>query len=391
MAVEPEKIVKADVPCAGSAAAGVCAADAAAVNRIAASPDVRSLKGRMDSGYQEARTGAAFDERADKGRVLLTGTDARDFLHALLTNDIASIAPGTGCYAALLTPQGRMITDMDVLGFAAHQGTGHLLVVPSDVAGPLAARLDKSIFAEQVEVWDMTGMTAHFSVVGPGAGAVIDAVAAALGHGGVAAGLVNAYENAALPLGENKGALVWRSDELGLPGFDVAVPVEYGDVLRSTFTADAVPLSAEARETLRVEAGRPKFHVDMTEETIPLEANLLERAISTTKGCYVGQEVIIRVLHRGGGRVAKRLMKLRFEPGGADVRGGGVALQGPRSIPARGATLLDGEREAGRVTSAVWSPRDEAAIGLGYVHRDFAREGITLAVSTGGTAAVTGA
>ena len=388
MAVEPEKIVNEAVPCAGSAGAGVCAADAAAVNRIAASPDVRSLKGRMVSGYQEARTGAAFDERADKGRVLLTGSDARDFLHALLTNDIASIAPGSGCYAALLTPQGRMITDMDVLGFTAEQRAALLLVVSSDVAAPLAARLDKSIFAEQVEVWDMTGMTAHFSVVGPGAGTAIDAVAEALGHAGVAAGLVNAYDNAALGLGENKGALVWRSDELGLPGFDVAIPIEFADVLRATLTAGAAPLSAEARETLRVEAGRPKFHIDMTEETIPLEANLLDRAISTTKGCYVGQEVIIRVLHRGGGRVAKRLMKLRFEPVGAE---GGAALEGPRSVAAPGATLLEGEREVGRVTSAVWSPRDGAAIGLGYVHRDFAREGVTLALSTGGTAAITGA
>lgn len=306
--------------------------------------------------------------------MLLTGSDAGRFLHALLTNDIASIAPGSGCYAALLTPQGRMITDMDVLGFTAEQRAAHLLVVSSDVAAPLAARLDKSIFAEQVEVWDMTGMTAHFSVVGPRAGAVLDAVAEALGHAGVAAGLIDAYQNAALTLGDNKGALVWRSDELGLPGFDVAVPVESGDVVRATLTAGAAPLSAEARETLRIEAGRPKFHVDMTEETIPLEANLLDRAISTTKGCYVGQEVIIRVLHRGGGRVAKRLVTLRFE---RDV--------------AAGATLHDGEREVGRVTSAVWSPRDGAAIGLGYVHRDFAREEVTLSVSTGGTAVITGA
>ena len=337
----------------------------------------------MVSGYQEARNGAAFDERADKGRVLLTGADARAFLHALLTNDIASVVPGTGCYAALLTPQGRMITDMDVLAFAGDRGHAHLLVVPSDVAGPLAARLDKSIFAEQVEVWDMSGMSAHFSVIGPEAGAAVDAAAGALGHGGVAHGLVHAYDSAALRLGDNKGALIWRSDELGLPGFDIAVPIESGDVVRTALTARAAPLSADARETLRVEAGRPKFHVDMTEETIPLEANLLDSAISTTKGCYVGQEVIIRVLHRGGGRVAKRLVQLRFA--------GDAALQGPRSVPAAGATLMDGDREVGRVTSAVWSPREAAAIGLGYVHRDFAREGGTLTVSSGGTAAITAA
>jgi folate-binding protein YgfZ len=337
----------------------------------------------MVSGYQEARNGAAFDERLDRGRVLLTGADGRGFLHALLTNDIASLAPGTGCYAALLTPQGRMITDLDVLAFEAQQGQAHLLVVPSDVAGPLAARLDKSIFTEQVEVWDMSGTTSHFSIVGPKAGVAADAVAGALGHGGVTSGLAKPYDSAALQLAENKGALIWRSDDIGLDAFDIVVPSEFSDVTRGTLAAHAAPLSGEARETLRVEAGRPKFHIDMTEETIPLEANLLERAISTTKGCYVGQEVIIRVLHRGGGRVAKRLVRLRFEAG--------TDAQAPGSAPAAGTVLVDGEREVGRVTSAVWSPRDEAAIGLGYVHRDFAREGVMLALSSGGSAAITAA
>lgn len=337
----------------------------------------------MVSGYQEARNGAAFDERLDRGRVLLTGADARGFLHALLTNDLEALAPRTGCYAALLTPQGRMITDMDVLAVEGHQGQAHLLVVPSDVAGPLAARLDRSIFAEQVEVWDVSGMTSHFSVAGPKAGPAVDAVAAALGHGAVATDLVKPYDSAALKLAENQGAIIWRSDDLGLDAFDIAVPSEFSDITRSTLAAHAAPLSAEARETLRVEAGRPKFHVDMTEETIPLEANLLERAISTTKGCYVGQEVIIRVLHRGGGRVAKKLVRLRFA--------GGTATQDPESAPASGMLLADGEREVGRVTSAVWSPRDDAAIGLGYVHRDFAREGVTLALANGGSAVITAA
>jgi hypothetical protein len=146
--------------------------------------------------------------------------------------------------------------------------------------------------------------------------------------------------------------------------------------VRAQFASLAAPLSREARETLRVEAGRPEFHVDMTAETIPLEANLLDRAISTTKGCYVGQEVIIRVLHRGGGRVAKRLVQLQFDGGEARVPSAGTALS------------ADG-REMGRVTSAVWSPRAGAAIGLGYVHRDFVREGLELAMPDGRRAVIT--
>jgi len=308
----------------------------------------------MFSGYQEARERAAFDERVDRGRVRLSGPDARRFLHALVTNDILSLEPGAARYAALLTPQGRMITDMTVV---AGDGDVLHLVVPSDAAAPLAARLDGSIFTEAVEVADMTASTAHFSVTGPEAG---DAVARAVETLGP--------DHAA-------GATTWRSDELALEGVDIIVPAAASDLLRAGLARHAAPLSRDARETLRVEAGRPEFHVDMTEETIPLEANLLDRAISTTKGCYVGQEVIIRVLHRGGGRVARRLARLRFDGGAEDVPSAGTALS------------ADG-REIGRVTSAVWSPRAAAALGLGYVHRDVAREGLDLEMPGGRNARI---
>ena len=279
----------------------------------------------------------------------LSGADGKAFLHALVTNDIMSLEPGGACYAALLTPQGRMITDMTVVAGA---GDALHLVVPSDAAAPLAARLDNSIFTEAVEVADVTASTAHFSVTGPGADDAVARAVEALGPDHAAA------------------AMTWRSDELGIEGVDVIVPAAASDLLRAGLERHAAPLSRGARETLRVEAGRPEFHVDMTEETIPLEANLLDRAISTTKGCYVGQEVIIRVLHRGGGRVARRLARLQFDGGEANV-------------PSAGTALSAGGREIGRVTSAVWSPRAGAALGLGYVHRDVAREGLDLAMPDG--------
>jgi folate-binding protein YgfZ len=100
----------------------------------------------------------------------------------------------------------------------------------------------------------------------------------------------------------------------------------------------------------------------MTAETIPLEAGLLERAISTSKGCYVGQEVIVRVLHRGGGRVARRLVALTFDP----------AVQ---TLPLAGTPLQVDGREVGRITSAAWSPHEPRAIALAYVHRDHAEIG----------------
>jgi folate-binding protein YgfZ len=130
---------------------------------------------------------------------------------------------------------------------------------------------------------------------------------------------------------------------------------------------------------MRIEAGRPSFGIDMTEETIPLEAGLLERAISQTKGCYVGQEVIIRVLHRGGGRVAKRLVRLSCEPGTA--------------VPPAGAAISIDDRDVGRVTSAALSPRDGRPLALGYVHRDSAEPGRSVILTWDGErapAAITG-
>jgi folate-binding protein YgfZ len=129
----------------------------------------------------------------------------------------------------------------------------------------------------------------------------------------------------------------------------------------------ACAVGAEAIDAARIEAGYPVFGVDMTTDTIPLEAGIEDRAISFTKGCYVGQEVIVRVMHRGAGRVARRLMSLRFEG----------------SPPAPGTKLFSGDRETGWVTSAARSPRT-GAIGLGYVHRDSAVAGTRLAAGSAG-------
>lgn len=299
----------------------------------------------------------------------MTGADAASFLHALVTNDIASLPAGEGCYAALLTPQGRMITAMEAL----RTGDGVLLAVPVADAARLAAKLDGSIFSEDATVADVSAETVQFGVLGPGAARAIDAALSALGHPAAADALARAYQSASF----DGGTVVWRGEFLdGVDAFEIVASAARAAETEAALSAHAAALSPGARHTLRVEAMRPEFHVDMTEETIPLEANLLDRAISTSKGCYVGQEVIIRVLHRGGGRVAKRLVALRFAGG---------------EVPEPGAALSDGDREVGRVTSAAWSPRDDAALGLGYVHRDYAREGASITLAGGAGVVVTSA
>jgi folate-binding protein YgfZ len=114
----------------------------------------------------------------------------------------------------------------------------------------------------------------------------------------------------------------------------------------------------------------------MTTETIPLEAGLLERAISQTKGCYVGQEVVIRILHRGGGRVAKRLMTMVFD-------------EGVSTAPSPGAALQVDDRDVGTITSAATDPETGRVIALGYVHRDNAVVGGRVQLASGGAAEIT--
>src|SRR5262249_49204238 len=156
-------------------------------------------------------------------------------------------------------------------------------------------------------------------------------------------------------------AIVVRTTSLGEAGFDLFVAG--GDRPRL-----GIPeLTPQDADTLRIEGGVPLFHRDMDEETIPLEAGIETRAISFTKGCYVGQEVIIRVLHRGHGRVARRLVQLRID--GADV-------------PAPGAGIRAAEKDIGRVTSAAFSPRFNQPVALGYVQRDFAEPDTSVLISS---------
>jgi folate-binding protein YgfZ len=145
------------------------------------------------------------------------------------------------------------------------------------------------------------------------------------------------------------------------------VPRDRAESIRARLIeAGAVSASEDTSETLRIEAGRPRFGIDMNTDTIPLEAGLEERAISFTKGCYVGQEVIIRVMHRGHGRVARRLVMI-------------VLPRGP--VPARGDKIHLNDRVVGEITSAAASPRLGSPLALGYVQRDHALAGTELTVN----------
>lgn len=302
--------------------------------------------------YDAAHNSAIVFDRS-LGTIALTGGDRASFLHALLTNDIASLTRGRGAYAAYLTPQGRMISDMRVIE------TGHrmLLGVERDVAAPLAERLDKLVFSEDVQARDITGELAVFGVHGPSAARMIQNAT-----GISVAGLTAPYDNVT-----TESLTVVRDDGYGVPGYDVYVPASDAGAMRARLIeSGAVAASEGTAETLRIEAARPRFGLDMSTDTIPLEAGIEDRAISFTKGCYVGQEVIIRVMHRGHGRVARRLVSM--------------VLSGD-NVPARGSKIQIGDRVVGEITSATASPKIGAPLAMGYVQREHAAPGTELRVN----------
>lgn len=308
-------------------------------------------------------TGAGLVDRSGRGKIIVSGPDRRAFLHALLTNDVETLSAGTGCYAAYLTPQGRLIADMRVFEL----GDVILLDVHPDVRDTLLKKLDRLIFSEDVQVADVTDVLRLFSLRGADAPGV---VAAALGDPGARErlGAFREYQNERRPF-QGQSAIVVRDDEYGAPGVDLYVDRSIAEALRAQLVQHgATPVSEQVFDMLRVEAGRPAFHVDMDEETIPLEAGLEDRAISLTKGCYVGQEVIIRVLHRGHGRIAKKLVGLAIEGTKGAAPGDKIAVAG---------------HPDGRVTSAVFSRLMGGPIALGYVHREAAVPGTAVTIRHG--------
>jgi folate-binding protein YgfZ len=317
-----------------------------------------------DAEYEAARHRAAFVDRSDRGRVVVSGADRASYLQGLLTNDIVALQPGQGCYAAYLTAQGRMIADLNVYEL----GDVILLAMAGAVKDGVLAKLDQFIFTEDVQLGDVTATFAQIAVVGPDAAKTVSPLLA-----GVSAELLSGMTDHANLRAEWAGgaAIVTRITDPGEPGYDLYVERAQSGALKGALgAAGALEMDEATAEAVRIESGVPLFHRDMDEATIPLEAGIETRAISFSKGCYVGQEVIIRVLHRGHGRVARRLVGLRFD--------------GPR-VPAPGSPIRSGDREIGVVTSATQSPALNRPIALGYVHRDFVEPGTKVAVgeSTG--------
>jgi folate-binding protein YgfZ len=266
-------------------------------------------------------------DRSERGKLALAGAQAKELLNGQVTNDVEALTPGSGCYAALLTNKGKMLADLRVLD------TGSELWLDTERVAlqALFDNLRRGAVGWQAELHKRTLQQALLSLVGPHA-------ARAVG-GDVGPELANR----AAQLGGAEVLLV--ATDLGA---DVICAVEDAERVRGALD---VPLVSEAAaEVLRVESGRPRYGVDLDDATIPQEAGLNERAVSFTKGCYVGQETVARLHYRG-----KPNRHLR-----------GLRLSAPVDS---GTPLVLGEREVGRVGSSVVSPRF-GPIALALVRRE---------------------
>src|SRR4051794_20426908 len=300
-----------------------------------------------DAAYRALTERAGVLDRSELGKLALTGGQAAEMLNGQVSNDVEALTPGTGCYAALLTNKGKMLGDLRVLDTGAEL----LLLTERAALQALFDQLRRGAIGWDAELHKRTLEQGLLSVIGPRARAV------------TGAGDLPAAEHANRPAELGGVPVLLVATDLGV---DVVCPAERtADVRDALLAAGAGAVDESAAELVRVESGRPRYGIELDDATIPQEAGLNDRAVSFTKGCYVGQETVARLHWRG-----KPNRHLR-----------GLRLSAPVET---GTPLRLGEREVGRVGSVANSPA-HGPIALALVRRE-AAVGDTLAV---GDSAVT--
>jgi folate-binding protein YgfZ len=303
----------------------------------------------LDGQYRVLREEAGWLDRPGRGKVLVSGTDAADYLQGQLTNDVEALEPEEGCYAALLDRKGHMQADMRVLRLSA--GEIWLDTEPEAVAAVLRHLSTYSI-GRDVRIEDASETWAITSLIGPRA-----VEPTAVGP------LSPEHAHRELQVGGAACRAV-ATDR----GVDLICDAADSRAIRAAVgEGGAVEVSEAAAEIIRVESGRPRFGREMTNRTIPQEAGIAERAVSFTKGCYIGQETVARLHYKG--KPNRHLRGLRLE------------------APARdGDPIRLGEREVGAVGTAVISPA-LGPIALAIMRRE-AEPGARVEVGDAGRAEV---
>ena len=313
--------------------------------------------------YRAATEGVALLDRSYLGRFRATGKDALDLLNRLTSNKLEELPTGTGIGTILPTNKGRVIDLLHV--FASEE---HLLLLTSPQTRERVAEwIDLYTFLEEASLEDLTESTAMLSVLGPQAAQLLGEAL------GVSVAGLEPYASVTVPINGVESTLL-RTDPLRAPGYDLLLPAQQAPELWKTLASPglgAVLIGEGTFDLLRIEAGIPRYGWEISEAVNPWEANLQEY-INFEKGCYIGQEVILRL--NTYKKVQKHLMALTFSQG-AEV--------------AAGDKLYSGDEEAGVVTSVAERPTSGELIGLGLIKRAFAAPETELRLGeTGSTATV---
>jgi folate-binding protein YgfZ len=297
-----------------------------------------------------------------RSRLCLVGADRARFLHGQVTNDVKQLRVGSGCYAAITTAKGKMESDVNVFCLADEL----LLDFEPGRAEKISQRLEKFVVADDLQIVDAAPHYGLLNVSGPRAEAVIRALNL---FADIPAAPLGSVKVSDATLGE---IYLANHPRLGGIGFDLFVPNHSLGAVADRLIAAAKAIGGRAAggrafETARIEAGIPRFGADMDETNIPLECGIENRAITYTKGCYLGQEVINRI--HSVGHVNRELRGLRL-------------ADNLNSLPQRGDKLFYADKEVGHVTSAVRSPKLNANVALGYVRREANQTGHELTLQT---------
>ena len=293
----------------------------------------------LDAHYRTLTEGCGLLDRSERGKLALTGAGAVEFLNGQVTNELSTLTPGEGCYAAFLTHKGKMLGDLRILAVRSQQQDGTIELLLDTERSTLQALFDmirRFKIGYEVELHKRTVERGLLSLIGPSA----QEITGASGLGAVE------HSNAPVQL-DGVSAQAVRTDV----GVDLLCDAADTATLSAALQAlGAAPVSEEAAECVRIERGRPRYGVDLDDSVIPQEAGLNERAVNFTKGCYVGQETVARLFYKG--KPNRHLRGLRLS---APVSGG--------------EELRLGERVVGHVGSVTVSPTF-GPIALALVRRE---------------------
>jgi folate-binding protein YgfZ len=314
----------------------------------------------FETEYRAAMEASVVLDRSHLVRVAARGADRTAFLHNMLSADVKSLAPGAGCEATFLTNKGKLVSNLTVFRTDDHL----LLEMESASVSALIEGLSRYIISEDVTLESLEGDETAFSVEGPGGSELLAPWTGA-----------SASELDALPhLGimSSEGVRITARHHDRSPRFDVAAPPKkLLELLEKAREHGAVIGSSALAETRRIEAGRPRFGIDMDATRMPLEAGL-DEAINFDKGCYIGQEYVVRLAHRG--HLNRKLV--------------GIKIAAEKEGPGAGASVTVGDKDAGSLTSAGYSPALGAIVALGYLGKEFFEPGTEVTID-GKTGVVT--